>query len=68
MTAIEEITLAIDKLPRSDFWSLTDQLIMRREAQWDQEMMEDARSGGPLDCMAEKALKEFNQGKTCPLP
>ena len=63
MIAVEEITLAIEKLPRDDFWSLTNQIIAMRETEWDNEMVEDARPGSALDRMASKALEGFYQGK-----
>ena len=64
MTAVQEITLAIEKLPAADFWFLTNQVVDMRDFYWDQEMIEDAQPGASLDRMAKKALKEFNQGKT----
>jgi hypothetical protein len=68
MTAVQEIALAIDRLPEEDFWLLTDQLVDMREFHWDQEIIGDASFGGPLNRMAEKAQKEFFEGKTRPLP
>ena len=68
MTAVQEIALAIDQLPEEDFWFLTNAVIDMRAFHWDQEIIEDALPGGPLDCMAQQAQKEFSQRKTRPLP
>ncbi len=68
MSTVEEIEAAIVSLPKEEFWKLTDRLIALREDAWDREIEEDARPGGPLDRLAEEALREYDAGKTRPLP
>jgi hypothetical protein len=67
MSTVEEITEAVAVLPERDFWLLTDRILEMRESHWDQQMTDDARSGGPLDRIAQAALIEFKQGRTKPL-
>ncbi len=62
----KEIEEAIARLPRKDFWQLTDRLLERREARWDERIAEDARSGR-LDALWAKAEKEIDAGATMPL-
>lgn len=57
MSTVDEIEKAIERLPRREFWKLTDRLVALREAQWDREMEEDARPGGALDRLAEEASR-----------
>lgn len=68
MSTVEEIERAIERLPTDEFWALTDRLVVLREAQWDREMKADARAGAPLDRLAEEASREYEQGRTRPLP
>jgi hypothetical protein len=67
MSTVEEITEAVAVLPERDFWLVTDRILEMRESHWDQQMIDDARSGGPLDRIAQAALIEFKQGRTKPL-
>jgi hypothetical protein len=68
MSTVQEIEAAIARLPKDEFWKLTDRLIAMREDAWDREMEEDARPGGPLDRLAGEALREYAEGKTRQLP
>ena len=63
-----EIEAAISKLPRKDLWRLKEELDRRCQADWDAQIEEDARSGGPLDRLARKALADFRAGRCQPLP
>lgn len=45
MSTVEEIEAAIARLPKDEFWSLTDRLIARREKEWDVQIEADARAG-----------------------
>jgi hypothetical protein len=68
MSTVDEIEAAIAKLPRDDFWKLTDRLISLRDEEWDRQMEEDAKPGGPLDRLAEEASREHRAGLTRLLP
>ncbi|MBI2061591.1 MAG: hypothetical protein HYT87_17765 [Nitrospirae bacterium] len=35
---------------------------------WDSQIEKDARSGGPLERLAKKAIEDFRAGRTRPLP
>ncbi|HAB18303.1 MAG TPA: hypothetical protein PLX89_27840 [Verrucomicrobiota bacterium] len=67
MSTVKEIELAIEKLPSNEFWTLTDRLIARRNAEWDRQIEEDIRAGR-LDKFAEEALREHSEGKSRPFP
>jgi hypothetical protein len=67
MSTVEEITEAVAVLPERDFWLVTERILEMRESHWDQQMTDDARSGGSLDRIAKAALIEFKQGRTKPL-
>jgi len=68
MVTTKEIEAAIGALPRTEFLRLYDQLRSKHSELWDQEMVDDAKTGEPLDLLAEKALAEFEAGKTKRLP
>jgi hypothetical protein len=55
-------------LPRQDLWRLKEHLDRRCEADWDAQIEEDARSGGPLDGLARKAMEDFKAGRCKALP
>lgn len=66
MSTVEEIEEAIGKLPRKEFWALTDKLIVAREAAWDCQLEHDAAEGR-LDALWAEAEKEIEAGETVPL-
>lgn len=68
MSTVREIEAAIEKLPRRELWQLKAHLDRRCEADWDAQIEEDARPGGPLDKLAQKAMSEFKAGCCTPLP
>lgn len=59
MSTVEEIETAIDKLPRRELWQLKALLDRRCEEDWDAQIEEDARPGGPLDKLARQAVADF---------
>jgi hypothetical protein len=68
MSTVKEIEEAIDKLPRQELWRLKEHLDRRCEADWDAQIEEDARPGGPLDKLVQQAIAEFKAGRCTPLP
>jgi hypothetical protein len=68
MSTVTEIEAAIGKLPRQELWRLKEHLDRRCEADWDAQIEEDARPGGPLDRLAQKALEHFKAGRCKALP
>lgn len=68
MSTLAEIEAAIEKLPRCELWQLKAHLDHRCEADWDAQIEEDARPGGPLDKLAQEAIAEFKAGRCTPLP
>ena len=67
VSTIAEIEAAIAQLPPRDLWKLKEDLDRRCAHEWDAQMEEDARAGGPLDRIAQKALKECEAGSCRPL-
>jgi hypothetical protein len=68
MSTVTEIEAAIAKLPRQELWRLKEHLDRRCEADWDAQIEDDARSGGPLDRLAQKAMADFKAGRCKALP
>jgi hypothetical protein len=68
MSTVAEIEAAIERLPREQIWQLKERLDRRCEADWDAQIEEDARAGGPLDRLAKDALAELKAGRCTPLP
>ncbi|MCI0541716.1 MAG: hypothetical protein L0Z50_41495 [Verrucomicrobiales bacterium] len=68
MSTLKEIEAAIERLPRHELWQLKAHLDRRCEADWDTQIEEDARSGGPLDKLAHEAIAEFKARRCTPLP
>ena len=68
MSTVTEIEAAIARLPRQELWRLKEHLDRRCEADWDAQMEDDARSGGPLDRLAQKAMADFKAGRCKALP
>ncbi len=67
MKTLARIQEAVEKLPRKDFWKLVKWMEDRQEAVWDQEMVEDAQPGGPLEILFEQAMAEHEAGLTIPM-
>ena len=68
MSTVTEIEAAIARLPRQELWRLKEHLDRRCEADWGAQIEEDARSGGPLDRLAQKAMADFKAGRCKTLP
>ncbi len=68
MSTVTEIEVAIARLPRQELWRLKVHLDRRCEADWDAQVEEDARSGRPLDRLAQKATADFKAGRCKALP
>jgi hypothetical protein len=68
VSTIAEIESAIARLPRKELWELKRRLDRRCEAEWDSQIEEDARAGGPVDRLAQEAIAEFKAGRCTPLP
>ena len=68
MSTVAEIEAAIARLPRKQLWELKEHLDRRCETDWDAQIEEDARPGGPLDRLAQEALADFKAGRCTPLP
>ena len=67
MTTLKEIETAIEKLPRNEFFELTDWVRARSGDEWDRQIEDDVRSGR-LSQLASVARKEFLAGKTSEFP
>jgi hypothetical protein len=63
VSTIAEIEAAIAQLPRHDLWKLKEDLDERCSLEWDAQMQDDARAGGPLDQLAKKAIAAFEAGR-----
>ena len=68
MSTVTEIEAAIARLPRQELWRLKEHLDRRCETDWDAQIEEDARAGGPLDHLAQKAMADFKAGRCKALP
>ena len=66
MSTVQEIEAAIAKLPKDEFWKLTDRLLAQRNAEWDRQI-ETGAASGKLEALAEEARREIREGKTIPL-
>lgn len=62
MSTVQEIAAAIEKLPKKDFWELTDRLVAMREEAWDRQIEDDAKAG-KLDRLYEQADRDFEAGR-----
>ena len=66
MSTVQEIEEAIAKLPKDEFWKLTDRLLAQRNAAGDRRI-ETGSASDNLEALAEEARREIRQGKTIPL-
>ncbi len=67
MSTVEEIELAIDKLPRDQFFRLHSLFQEKFDDEWDHQIEEDVNAGR-LDYLGEEAIKEYQEGRTTPFP
>jgi len=67
MSTVEEIEAAIERLPRDDFFELSEWVMSRFEDEWDRQIAEDVKTGR-LDHLAQEALAEYRAGRTTPFP
>jgi hypothetical protein len=66
MSTVQEIELAIGKLPTKDKWDLHKWLAEQMADEWDRQIEADVASG-KLDSLAEAARQEIREGKTVSL-
>lgn len=66
MSTIEEITAAIEQLPKEDVTRLRAWLAEYTERLWDEQIERDERDGR-LDARIDRALEEHRAGRTRPL-
>ncbi|HXP61521.1 MAG TPA: hypothetical protein VN829_13575 [Dongiaceae bacterium] len=57
----------VRKLPPEEVFRLGQMIEELEEQLWDQEIERDARPGGPLDKLAQEAIRESEAGKAVPL-
>lgn len=67
MSTVQEIEAAISQLPPGEVWTLKARLDEFCDKLWDAQIEEDARPGGPLDRLAQEAIREIDAGETQPL-
>ncbi len=65
--SIQELEIAVQKLPTEDFRQFSAWFDEWRAEQWDRQIEQDAQDG-KLDRLAEAALAEFRAGKFTRLP
>jgi hypothetical protein len=65
MSTVKEIEAAIRKLSRKDLAALRDWLADYDADAWDRQIEKDAKAG-KLDKLADKALKDFREGRCTP--
>jgi len=59
MKGVQELEAAIAKLNRKELWELKARVDQRCADQWDAQIEEDARPGGPLDQLAKAAAASY---------
>ncbi len=59
--SVQEIEIAIAKLPEQDVWKLADWLTEFKNRQWDEQIERDAREGR-LDALLSEVDAEIEQG------
>lgn len=67
MSSIQEIEVAIAKLPREDFVQLRERIQRRFDEQWDEQFEQDV-AAGKLDKLGAQALAEHRAGRSTPFP
>ena len=68
MRNVKDLQSEIEKLPPDDVEYLAEWLAEYRARAWDSEITEDARPGGRLRPLIDKAKSDFRDGKTHRLP
>ena len=68
MRDVKEIQAEIEKLAPDEVERLAEWLAEYRARAWDNQIAEDARPGGPLRRLIDKAKSDFHAGKTRRLP
>ena len=61
------IEVAIEELPRDQFFKLITWIKVQFEDAWDRQIEDDVRAGR-LDGLAREALAEYRSGQTQPFP
>lgn len=54
MSTLQEIEAAIEKLPKEEFWQLSDWVLRRRDDEWDRQI-DEASAAGKLDFLFDEA-------------
>ncbi len=67
MSRLSEIEAAIERLPRSDAFTLAEWLRQRLDDERDREFEEDVASGR-LDTAAQRAIEAHRAGDSTPFP
>jgi hypothetical protein len=67
MSTLQEIEQAIEQLPPSEAHRLSQWLVDRLNAKWDEQFESDVESGR-LDAIAEQAIAEHRAGKSREFP
>jgi hypothetical protein len=67
MSTVQEITAAIDKLPRDAFFRLHEWMSSKYHDEWDRQMAEDAKAGR-LDHLVNEAIADYHAGRALPFP
>jgi hypothetical protein len=68
MRSVEDIQAEIEKLAPDEVERLAEWLAEYRERAWDNQIAEDAKTGGPLCRFIDEALSDFKAGKARRLP
>lgn len=66
MSTVDEIELAIKRLPREEFWKLAKWFDDTRSEEWDREIGDDVASGR-LAQLLKEADQDYDAGKCHPL-
>jgi hypothetical protein len=67
VSTVDEIKQAIERLPKTEFWRLSEWVIRKHDDEWGRQIEQDIRAG-KLDKLAEEAVDEYKAGKTRPFP
>lgn len=67
MSTVQEIEAAIERLPRSELFKLTDWISAKFSEEWDREIEEDIKAGR-LDRLAQEAVSEYHAGRAAAFP
>lgn len=66
MNTLEEIEVAIARLPAEDFAKLSEWILRKRSEAWDRQIEEDSASGA-LDALLQEVSDDIAQGRVKPL-